>query len=93
MQDNDSILTFYDLDGNGDIDQKECKTILIQSSIKFIQKMAFIIGLELYGLTKVSELISLNLEHRKNYYVRKLYALTKIFNIHSKKMKNRKFSS
>ena len=47
---------FYDLDGNGDIDQKEFKMILMSHQSK-LEKMAFIIGLELYGVTKVGKLI------------------------------------
>ena len=82
---------FYDLDGNGDIDQKEFKTILMSHQSK-LEKMAFIIGLELYGLTKVGELRS---EGRNQKLLRShnISALTKIFNIHSSmKMKNRKDS-
>ena len=82
---------FYDLDGNGDIDQKEFKTILISHQSK-LEKMAFIIGLELYGLTKVGELRS-EKSNQKLLRSHNISALTKIFNIHSSmKMKNRKDS-
>ena len=47
---------FYDLDGNGDIDQEEFQLILMshQSSI---EKMSFLLLLELYGLTKNGNLL------------------------------------
>ena len=46
----------YDLDGNGDIDQEEFQLILMshQSSI---EKMSFLLLLELYGLTKNGNLL------------------------------------
>ena len=54
--------------------------------------MAFIIGLELYGLTKVGELRS-EKSNQKLLRSHNISALTKIFNIHSSmKMKNRKDS-